>query len=225
MVATTRLTQPPKSRNATDKKKLDVRPSNTGTGKSAEPEKPAVIEPEVLIFPPQAPVHGKLIINLYQGDYRLSVFQDSTINTFVVYHKDVILGVIRGHRRTSISTYALHVSVIARLAINVSEEAASEYLAVAAFFDNNLRAYTAKQPLYVDLQYSYTTPNGQHTGYMFIAGKNVAYDDEVGDDAKEILFRAMPYIKNFADRYANVEHEHDTLLVGANLSTDLSWKQ
>lgn len=183
-----------------------------------------VVDSIVNINPPQAPIHGNVVVSLYNGDYRLSVFQDSTMNTFVVYRKDEIVGAIRGHRRTAISTFGLHVSVIARLAVNVAEEAASAYLAAAAFFDNNLRAYTAKQPSYVDLQYIHTSPNGRHVGYMFIAGKNVAFDDGINESAKEILFRAMPYVKNFCDRYANVEQEHDLMLTGNNLSNDLSWK-
>ncbi|ANZ48681.1 hypothetical protein BIZ83_gp172 [Erwinia phage vB_EamM_ChrisDB] len=210
--------------SAVKKNTAPTQPGATAAQKLSDATDTRVIEPEVSIFPPQAPIHGKLFINLYQGDFKLSGFQDSTMNTFVIYHKDVIVGVIRGHRRAAISTYGLHISVIARLAINVSEEAASTYLAAAAFFDNNLRAYTAKQPHYVDLQYSYTNPNGQHAGYMFIAGKNVAFDDEIPGDAKEILFRAMAYIKNFTDRYANVENEHDLTLVGTNLSTSLDWK-
>ncbi|QVW55842.1 hypothetical protein pEaSNUABM9_00261 [Erwinia phage pEa_SNUABM_9] len=210
--------------NAAKKNTTAAQPGATIAQKLSDATNTTVVEPEVNIFPPQAPIHGKLFINLYQGDFKLAGFQDSTMNTFVIYHKDEVVGVIRGHRRAAISTYGLHVSVIARLAVNVSEEAASAYLSVAAFFDNNLRAYTAKQPHYVDLQYGYSNPNGKHVGYMFIAGKNVAFDDDIPDDAKEILFRTMAYIKNFADRYANVESEHDLTLTGSNLTGSLDWK-
>ena len=178
----------------------------------------APMEPKVVIAGPQSRIHGKLVINLYQGDFRLAVHQDSTMNTFVVYHKDDVIGLLRAHRRSSITTYGLHISAITRLAVNVSEEAAANYVSAALFFDNHLRAFAIKQPQIVDLQYTYEAEDQQHTGYIFIAGRTPAFDDFVPDVAHEIICRSVPYINNFCERYAHTESESDRLLTA--LSTE-----
>lgn len=179
-----------------------------------------------VILATNAQIHGRNTITLTQGDFSLKVFQDNTMNTFVTSHKDTVLSVLRGHRRTAISTFGLHIATIARLAVNLSEEAASAYLQASEFFDNNLRAFAVKSQHVVDLQYTHTGEEGVHTGYVFIAGKNFMHDDHIPAAAEEDLLRALPYIKNFCDRYLLVEKDTDmTLLVdGQQLNSNpLKW--
>lgn len=185
----------------------------------SKPEVLAIVDTKIL--PSAALIRGNNTITLTQGDFQLRVFQDNTINTFVTYHKDVILAVLRGHRRTAVTTFGLHISSIVRLAVNVNEEAASSYLAAAAFFDNNLRAFTAKMQHVVDLQYTHTEDETEHHGYVFLAGKNVAYDDDIPPAAQENIFRAMAYVKNFCDRYHSPDHENELVL--PTTAGDLKW--
>lgn len=190
MVATTKLTQRPVKAT---KVKTPVQTPATVT----EPPASVIVEPKTMVIAPHGQIHGARIMDLYQGDYLLSVFADRNMHTFVTYYKDDVIGVMRGHRNDRVTTYGLHITTLIRLAVNHSEEAAANYVAVSDFFDRHLSALTMPVGHVLEVTYAH----GEHEGYMFLAGKSVMYDDDIPPAAQEDLFRAVPYVKNFIERF------------------------
>lgn len=153
------------------------------------------------ILPPVGQIHGTRVLELYQGDYRLAVWQDRNMNALVTYYQDEIISVLRGHRRQVLSTYGMHVASIVRLAVNHSDNAAAGYVHAALFFDANLSGFAKKEIQALELHYSHPTESNDHEGYIFIAGPGMVFDEGIPVDAPEVFHRAMPYLRHFHECY------------------------